>query len=428
MYLREAVRTPAKAQPLPAPARAGPGPGTRARTSPFCRPAADAAAPAVSQLAMVGQAVGGPGARGSPGSWPAAAICVQPATRSILHLLARHRTWRGQQADPVARGHCERGPGSSRLRCARDRESVSDIQRGRPVPDACTSGQQLLRPAHSTRPPPGEDHSPWSPQVPRTRRRAAGANLGAPSGASDADTGPAGLLSTARGHIPAWPRCTTALKATMTRHISSSAPPAPDITDGLAVLQGLPRARPRRSRRRRSGVGHQDPRWNSHPVAHTSSPLSVLSSSWYCGHSGHPSRGGVVFSVARREGRARTWLLAVLAAAAVLGPAEQAWPHTATLLNEHVRCGRLARGHRRGLRGRPVHRRRAGRAAAGIHQCDLRDCAGLPGLPGRGAVLVVPGQLAQRDRVPRGLRAAGRPQADTRGGPLDRQVLPPGRD
>ena len=79
MYLREAVRTPAKAQPLPAPARAGPGPGTRARTSPFCRPAADAAAPAVSQLAMVGPAVGGPGARGSPGSWPAAAICVQPA-------------------------------------------------------------------------------------------------------------------------------------------------------------------------------------------------------------------------------------------------------------------------------------------------------------------------------------------------------------
>jgi hypothetical protein len=70
--------------------------------------------------------------------------------------------------------------------------------------------------------------------------------------------------------------------------------------------------------------------------------------------------------MARREGRARTSLLAVLAAA-VLGPAEQAWLHTAALLNEHVRCGLLVRGHRRGLRRRPLDRGRAGWAAAGIH-------------------------------------------------------------
>jgi 4-amino-4-deoxy-L-arabinose transferase-like glycosyltransferase len=76
------------------------------------------------------------------------------------------------------------------------------------------------------------------------------------------------------------------------------------------------------------------------PVAHTSSPLSVLSSSWYwAGVLVILAVAGVVFSAVRREPRARTWLLAVLAAAAILGPAEQAWLHTAALLNEHVGVG-----------------------------------------------------------------------------------------
>ncbi len=76
------------------------------------------------------------------------------------------------------------------------------------------------------------------------------------------------------------------------------------------------------------------------PVAHTSSPLSVLSSSWYwAGLLVILAVAGVVFSAVRREGRAQTWLLAVLAAAAILGPAEQAWLHTAALLNEHVGVG-----------------------------------------------------------------------------------------
>jgi len=76
------------------------------------------------------------------------------------------------------------------------------------------------------------------------------------------------------------------------------------------------------------------------PVAHTSSPLSVLSSTWYwAGILVVLAAGGVVISAARREGRAQTWLLAVLAAAAILGPAEQAWLHTAALLNEHVGLG-----------------------------------------------------------------------------------------
>jgi hypothetical protein len=76
------------------------------------------------------------------------------------------------------------------------------------------------------------------------------------------------------------------------------------------------------------------------PVAHTDSPVSVLSSSWYwAGLLVVLAVVGVVFSGMRREGRAQTWLLAVLAVAAILGPAEQAWLHTAALLNEHVGVG-----------------------------------------------------------------------------------------
>jgi hypothetical protein len=66
----------------------------------------------------------------------------------------------------------------------------------------------------------------------------------------------------------------------------------------------------------------------------------VLSSTWYwAGILVILAVGGVAFSAARREGPARTWLLAVLAAAAILGPAEQAWLHTAALLNVHVGVG-----------------------------------------------------------------------------------------
>ena len=60
------------------------------------------------------------------------------------------------------------------------------------------------------------------------------------------------------------------------------------------------------------------------PVAHTSSPLSVLSSTWYWASIlVILAVAGVVFSAVRREVRAQTWLLAVLAAAAILGPATE---------------------------------------------------------------------------------------------------------
>jgi hypothetical protein len=48
---------------------------------------------------------------------------------------------------------------------------------------------------------------------------------------------------------------------------------------------------------------------------------------------------GVVISWVLRERRALTWLLAVLTAAALLGPLEQARLHTAASLNKHVGLG-----------------------------------------------------------------------------------------
>lgn len=74
--------------------------------------------------------------------------------------------------------------------------------------------------------------------------------------------------------------------------------------------------------------------------AASSSPLSVLahSSSW-AGLVVGLAVCGVIMSWAGRQGLARTWLLAVLATAAVLGPLEQARLHTLAALNEHVGLG-----------------------------------------------------------------------------------------
>jgi hypothetical protein len=70
------------------------------------------------------------------------------------------------------------------------------------------------------------------------------------------------------------------------------------------------------------------------------SPLSVLASSWsWAGIIFALAACGVIISWARREGAARTWLLAVLAIAAVAGPLEQARLHTAASLNKHVGLG-----------------------------------------------------------------------------------------
>jgi hypothetical protein len=75
-------------------------------------------------------------------------------------------------------------------------------------------------------------------------------------------------------------------------------------------------------------------------VPGSASPSAVLADSWsWAGLIVVLAVCGVVLSGASRPGAARTWLLAVLAAAAVLGPLEQAHQHTAATLNEHVGLG-----------------------------------------------------------------------------------------
>jgi len=70
------------------------------------------------------------------------------------------------------------------------------------------------------------------------------------------------------------------------------------------------------------------------------SPLTVLGDSWYwAGLIVVLAICGVILSIVGRQGRARTWLLAVVTIAAMLGPLEQAQLHTADSLNKHVGLG-----------------------------------------------------------------------------------------
>ena len=75
-------------------------------------------------------------------------------------------------------------------------------------------------------------------------------------------------------------------------------------------------------------------------VAGGDSPLSVLTHAWsWIGLATILAVCAVIISWASREGWARTSLLAVLAAAPVLGPVEQAHLHTLASLNKHVGLG-----------------------------------------------------------------------------------------
>jgi 4-amino-4-deoxy-L-arabinose transferase-like glycosyltransferase len=70
------------------------------------------------------------------------------------------------------------------------------------------------------------------------------------------------------------------------------------------------------------------------------SPLTVLTHSWsWTGLILVLAVCGVIISWASRQAGAQTWLLAVLAAAALLGPLDQARLHTAASLNKHVGLG-----------------------------------------------------------------------------------------
>jgi hypothetical protein len=75
-------------------------------------------------------------------------------------------------------------------------------------------------------------------------------------------------------------------------------------------------------------------------VAGPDSPLAVLGDAWlWFGVIAVLAVGGIIVSWVGRAGGAQTWLLAVLAAAALLGPLEQARLHTVASLNKHVVLG-----------------------------------------------------------------------------------------
>ena len=75
-------------------------------------------------------------------------------------------------------------------------------------------------------------------------------------------------------------------------------------------------------------------------VPGSASPLSVLANSWYwTGLLLVLAICGVVFSWAGRAPATQTWLLAVLSAAAVIGPLEQAHLHTTASLYRHIGLG-----------------------------------------------------------------------------------------
>ena len=75
-------------------------------------------------------------------------------------------------------------------------------------------------------------------------------------------------------------------------------------------------------------------------VAGNDPPLSVLADAWsWTGLVIALALAGVIVSVAGRQRGAQTWLLAVLAAAGVLGPFEQARLQTVASLNKHLGLG-----------------------------------------------------------------------------------------
>ena len=103
---------------------------------------------------------------------------------------------------------------------------------------------------------------------------------------------------------------------------------------------------------------------------------------------------GVIISWVSRQGRARTWLLAVLTIAALLGPLEQAQLHTTASLNKHVGLGAWFAAIAAGYAVDKLVAAAPAGAHAGPHLRRLRDRACLPRHAGRQPVVDVRHQLA----------------------------------
>ena len=157
------------------------------------------------------------------------------------------------------------------------------------------------------------------------------------------------------------------------------------------------------------------------------SPLHVLPDAWsWTGVIIVLALCGVIASWTSRRNPARTWLLAVLTAAALLGPLEQAHLHTLASLNKHVGLGAWFAAIAAGYAVRPVHHRRTRRPAPYADLRCLRHRLGAAPVPGRHPVTGLRYQLAElgqlhRDPPPPG-HSRHRPPARRR--PLHRRVLP----
>ena len=157
------------------------------------------------------------------------------------------------------------------------------------------------------------------------------------------------------------------------------------------------------------------------------SPLQVLADAWsWTGVIIGVALCGVVASWTSGRNPARTWLLAVLTAAALLGPLEQAHLHTLASLNKHVGLGAWFAAIAAGYAVQQVHHRRARRPAPYADLGCLRHRLGPPAFPGRHPVAGLRYQLAQLGQLHRHPPPPGQPRQrpPARRRPLSRRVLP----
>ena len=156
------------------------------------------------------------------------------------------------------------------------------------------------------------------------------------------------------------------------------------------------------------------------------SPLQVLADAWsWTGVIIALALCGVIASWISRRTSRLTWLLAVLTAAALLGPLEQAHLHTLDSLNKHVGLGAWFAAIAAGYAVNRVHHGRARRPAPHADLSCLRHRPGLPAVPGHHPVTGVRHQLAQLSQLHRHPPPPGQPRQrpPARRRPLSRRVL-----
>ena len=159
----------------------------------------------------------------------------------------------------------------------------------------------------------------------------------------------------------------------------------------------------------------------------TDGAVSVLRSAWsWAGIIVVIAWIGVAVSFITKEAAPRIWLLAVLAVAALLAPAEQASIHTVASLNKHVDFGIWCAAVPAGLRGRPTHPRGRRRPLQSCHGGRVRGRARIPARSRPASVRPIRNGVAGLDRLRQDPRTTRGPQfrAAAGRGPWSSGVLP----